>query len=653
MRALVFLRDFCIRCNCSAPPARSDTSSVARSHPFGRLRIDTVVFLSIVGLSALGAGCSGKKSAREAAQTSAPAAAAPLGGRSNGGAIAASTEDGQWTLPAKNYASTRFSGLDEITTGNVGNLRLAWTFETGILRGQEAAPLVVNNTMYVVTPFPNMLYALDLTKPGAPMKWVYKPRPMAAAQGVACCDVVNRGASYADGKIVYNTLDNHTVAVDAATGKELWNTKVGEINLGESLTMAPLIVKNKVIIGNSGGEFGIRGWVTALDLGSGRIVWRAYHTGPDSAVKIGPRFKPFYAEDRKPDLGVKTWPGDTWKTGGAGMWGWISYDPQLNLIYYGSANPGPWNPDQRPGDNKWSATIFARDPDTGEAVWAYQMSPHDLHDYDGVNENILLDLPIDGQTRKVLLHPDRNGYMYMMDRGSGEVLHADPYGFINTSTGVDLKTGRIQYAQGKAPQMGEVVRNSCPAAPGVKDWQPSAFSPLTGLMYIPHQNLCMDVESVEANYIAGTPFVGMNEKIFPGPGGNRGLFDAWDPVARKVVWTIKENFPVWSGALVTAGNVVFYGTMEGWFKAVDAQTGQELWKFKTGSGIIGQPISYRGPDGKQYIAILSGVGGWSGAIVVGGIDARDSSAAAGFVNAMTDLPGATNKGGTLYVFALP
>jgi lanthanide-dependent methanol dehydrogenase len=417
--------------------------------------------------------------------------------------------------------------------------------------------------------------------------------------------------------------------------------------------MAPLIVKNKVIIGNSGGEFGIRGWVTALDLASGKIVWRAYHTGPDSAVKIGSRFKPFYAEDRRPDLGVKTWPGDTWKTGGAGMWGWISYDPQLNLIYYGSANPGPWNPDQRPGDNKWSATIFARDPDTGEAVWAYQMSPHDLHDYDGVNENILLDLPIDGQTRKVLLHPDRNGYMYMMDRGTGEVLHADPYGFINTSTGVDLKTGRIQYAQGKDPRMGEVVRNSCPAAPGVKDWQPSAFSPLTGLMYIPHQNLCMDVESVEANYIAGTPFVGMNEKIFPGPGGNRGLFDAWDPVARKVVWTIKENFPVWSGALVTAGNVVFYGTMEGWFKAVDAQTGQELWKFKTGSGIIGQPISYRGPDGKQYIAILSGVGGWSGAIVVGGIDARDSSAAAGFVNAMTDLPGATNKGGTLYVFALP
>ena len=599
------------------------------------------------------AACSKNKPADEAAQTPQSPVITPIAGRSNGGAIVAQAEDGEWLTPGKNYASTRFSGLNEITTGNVANLRLAWTFETGILRGQESAPLIVNNTMYVVTPFPNILYALDLTKPGAPMKWIYRPGPIAAAQGVACCDVVNRGAAYADGKIVYNTLDNHTVAVDANTGKELWKTKVGEINLGESLTMAPLIVKNKVILGNSGGEFGIRGWVTALDLGSGKVVWRAYHTGPDKDVLIGSRFKPFYDDHKKPDLGIKSWPGDTWKIGGAGMWGWISYDPQLNLIYYGTANPGPWNPDQRPGDNKWSSTLFARDPDNGEAVWAYQMSPHDLHDYDGVNENLLLDLPLGGRTRKVLVHPDRNGYIYTVDRETGEVIAADPYGYINTSAGVDLKTGRIKYLQDKEPRIGEVVRNACPAAPGAKDWQPSSFSPVTGLIYIPHQNLCQDVESVEANYIAGTPFVGMNVKMTPGPGGNRGWFDAWDPVARRLVWRIKENFPVWSGALATAGNVVFYGTMEGWFKAVDAQTGRELWKFRTGSGIIGQPVSYRGPDGKQYVAILSGVGGWAGGIVAGNIDPRDSSAALGFVNAMTDLPGATNKGGTLYVFALP
>ena len=601
----------------------------------------------------LAAACSGTKAPNEKGQAPAAPSQTPAAGRSNGGAIAQQSEDGQWTRPAKNYASTRFSALNEITADNVRNLRLAWTFETGVLKGQEAAPLVVNNTMYVVTPFPNYLYALDLTKPGAPMKWVYKPRPLAAAQGVACCDVVNRGASYADGKIVYNTLDNQTVAVDAASGSEIWRTKVGEINLGESLTMAPLIVKNKVIIGNSGGEFGIRGWVTALDLATGKIAWRAYHTGPDSAVLIGSRFKPFYAEDKKPNLGVQTWPGDTWKIGGAGAWGWISYDPDLNLIYYGTANPGPWNPDQRPGDNKWSSTLFARDPDNGEAVWAYQMSPHDQHDYDGVNENILLDLPVSGRTRKVLIHPDRNGYIYMVDRTNGEVLAADPFVYVNTSSGVNLKSGRLQMAEDKNPRIGQVVRNACPASPGGKDWQPSSFSPITGLVYIPHQNLCQDVESVEANYIAGTPFVGMNLKMAPGPGGNRGFFDAWDPVARKLVWRINENFPVWSGALSTGGNLVFYGTMEGWFKAVDARTGTELWKFKTGSGIIGQPISYRGPDGKQYVAVLSGVGGWSGAIVVGGIDARDSSAAAGFVNAMGDLPNVTNKGGTLYVFALP
>ena len=611
------------------------------------------IALQCAMLMAFVTACSGTKTPNERGQAPAPPAQTAPAGRTNGGPPAQQNEDGQWLMPAKNYASTRFSGLNEITADNVKNLHLAWTFETGILRGQESAPLIVNNTMYIVTPFPNYLYALDLTKPGAPMKWVYKPRTLAAAQGVACCDVVNRGASYADGKIVYNTLDNQTVAVDATSGAELWRTKVGEINLGESLTMAPLIVRNKVIIGNSGGEFGIRGWLTALDLATGKIAWRAYHTGPDSAVLIGPRFKPFYAEDRKPNLGVQTWPGDTWKIGGAGAWGWVSYDPDLNLIYYGTSNPGPWNPDQRPGDNKWSSTIFARDPDNGEAVWAYQMTPHDLHDYDGVNENILLDIPFNGQTKKVLIHPDRNGYIYTIDRTNGQVLAADIYGYVNTSKGVNLSSGRLQPNEEKDPRIGEVVRNACPASPGAKDWQPSSFSPVTGLIYIPHQNLCQDAESVEANYIAGTPFVGMNVKMSPGPGGNRGFFDAWDPVARKLVWRINENFPVWSGALATAGNVVFYGTMEGWFKAIDARTGQELWKFKTGSGIIGQPVSYRGPDGKQYIAILSGVGGWSGAVVAGGIDTRDSSAALGFTNAMADLPAATNKGGTLYVFALP
>jgi len=538
-----------------------------------------------------------------------------------GASVVAEPEDGQWPMPAKNYASTRFSGLEEINTSNVANLKLAWSFSTGVVRGHEAAPIVVNNTMYVITPYPNYVYALDLTQPGGPVKWKYEPNPVSSAQGVACCDVVNRGLAYSDNKIFFNTLDNQTIALDANTGTEIWKTKVGDINLGESITMAPLVVKGKVLVGNSGGEFGVRGWLTALNAADGKIAWRAYHTGPDADVLIGANFHPYYAQDQGKDLGVTSWPSDAWKIGGGTMWGWISYDPELNLIFYGTGNPGPWNPEQRPGDNKWTCGIFARDPDTGEARWFYQLSPHDLHDYDGINEQILMDVPVNGQMRKVLVRPERNGYVYVIDRTNGQVLSANGFGYITTSKGVDLNTGRIIYNPEKEPKVGQVVREICPAAPGMKDWQPSAFSPRTGLIYIPHQNLCMDMEGMEANYIAGTPYVGANVRMYAGPNGNRGEFLAWDPVKNEKVWAVSENFPVWSGALATAGDVVFYGTMDGWFKAVDAKNGTLLWQFKCGSGIIGQPIAYRGPDGKQYVAILSGVGGWSGAIVAGALRA--------------------------------
>jgi PQQ-dependent dehydrogenase (methanol/ethanol family) len=561
-------------------------------------------------------------------------------------------DDGQWTMPAKNYASTRFSTLRDINTETVKNLKLAWTFSTGLTRGHEAAPLVVNSTMYIVTPWPNILYALDLTKPGAPVKWSYKPKPSPSSQGVACCDVVNRGAAYFDGRIYYNTLDLHTVAIDAATGKEAWNTTLGDINKGESMTMAPIVAKGVVIVGNSGGEFGVRGWMAGLDAKDGKILWRAYAAGPDKDVLIGPNFHPFYAADRAPDLGAKTWPGDAWKIGGGSGWSWISYDPDLDLIYYGTSNPGPWNADQRPGDNKWTCTLFARHPETGEAVWAYQINPHDDHDYDGVNENILLDLTINGNLRKVLVHPDRNARMYVIDRATGEVISAETYAYQNTSDGVDLKTGRIKTNPVKATGL-KTVKDICPAPPGGKDWQPSAFSPRTGWLYVPHNNLCYEAQSVEANYIAGTPYVGQNVRMYAGPGGHRGEFSAWDPVGAKAVWTVKEMFPAWSGAVVTAGDVVFYGTMDGWFRALDAKTGTKLWEFKVGSGIISQPITYKGPDGKQYVAVLSGVGGWSGAIVAGTLNADDGTGALGFLNAMADLPNYTTKGGMLYVFALP
>jgi PQQ-dependent dehydrogenase (methanol/ethanol family) len=602
----------------------------------------------------LGAGCTRERerapATREAKTPALPPADGPRA------SVTLEADDGQWTRPSKTYDGIRFSGLDQINTTNVKQLRPAWTFSTSVLRGHEEAPLVVNNTMYLVTPFPNILYALDLTKEGAPVKWQYEPKPESAAQGVACCDVVNRGPAYDGGRIYYNTLDNNVVAVDANSGKEVWKTRVGDINMGETMTMAPLVVKGKVLVGNSGGEMGVRGWLKALDAGSGKVLWTAYSTGPDADVLIGPRFKPFYADHKGKDLGVQTWPGTTWKVGGGSVWGWLTYDPAANLVYYGAANPGPWNPGQRPGDNKWTSTLFARDPDTGEAVWAYQMSPHDLHDYDGVNESLLIDVPWKGTVRHALLHPDRNGYVYLVDRTNGEVLAAEPFVHITTSKGVDLKTGRLQYEPTQEPQLGKVVRDACPASPGGKDWQPSSFSPRTGLVYIPHQNLCQDVEGLEANYIAGTPYVGMNVKMKAGPGdppNHRGELTAWDPVNMRPAWKISEPFPVWSGTLVTAGDVVFYGTMDGWFKAVDARSGQALWKFKVSSGIIGQPVAYRGPDGKEYVAVVAGVGGWAGAIVAGGLDARDSTAALGMVAAMADLPQHTTKGGTLYVFALP
>ncbi|MFL9710533.1 methanol/ethanol family PQQ-dependent dehydrogenase [Methylobacillus sp. Pita1] len=565
----------------------------------------------------------------------------------------AGEKDGEWPMAANNYASTRYSALSDINTANVHTLKPVVTFSTGVNRGHEAAPLVINNTMYIVTPYPNYLYALDLNKPGAPQKWKFDPQPQSAAQGVACCDFVNRGAAYAEGRVFINTLDNQTIAVDAEDGKEIWRTRMGDIKTGETMTMAPLVVNGKVLVGNSGGEFGVRGWLAALDAKSGKELWRAWSTGPDKDVLIGSNFKPYYASDRGKDLGLTTWPGLSWQNGGGNVWGWISFDPALNLIYYGTGNPGPWNPEQRPGDNKWTAGIFARNPDTGEARWFYQFSPHDLHDYDAINENILIDAPVKGRERKLLIRPERNGYIYVLDRTTGQVLSADPFVRVTTSAGVDLKSGRIRYNPAKEPRVGETIRDICPVSPGAKDWQPSSYSPRTGLIYIPHQNMCQDAQSYNVSYIAGTPYVGSDTRMYAGLGGNLGVMTAWDPLSRKKKWDIRETFPVWSGTLATAGDLVFYGTMEGWFKAVDAQTGKLLWQFKTGSGIVGQPISYRGPDRRQYIAVLSGVGGWAGALVSGELDARDATAAKGFANAVKTLPAHTTRGGMLYVFALP
>jgi lanthanide-dependent methanol dehydrogenase len=561
--------------------------------------------------------------------------------------------NGEWTLPAGDYANTRFSPLSQITTQNVKNLHVVATMSTGIPHGHEGQPLVVNKTMYVVTPFPNYLIALDLTKPGAPMKWKYDPHPDRRAVGIACCDTVNRGASYADGKIVYATLDDHVVAVDAETGKQAWETLVGDTNLGETITGAPLVVKNVVMVGDSGGELGVRGKLTALDVKSGKILWRAFNSGPDSDARIGPDFKPFYPKDQGKDLGVSTWTPDQWKRGGGTIWGWISYDPELNLVYYSTGNPGTWNADMRPGDNKWSITIWARDPETGYAKWAYQVVPHDSWDYDEIMENILVDMEWHGQMRKLLIHPGRTGFVFVIDRQTGEVLSAENFEPVTWAKGFDLKTGLPLIDPNKRTHQGRYTTGICPSSTGGKEFVPSSFSPRTGYLYISAHNTCMDYEGVDVNYIAGTPYLGASVRMYPGPGGYQGEFMAWDVAHAKKVWSIKDpDLPVYSGVLSTGGDVVFYGTMEGWFRAVDAHNGNVLWEFKCASGIVGNPITYVGPDGKQYIAIYSGVGGWMGAVAFPSISTDDEYAALGVVGAMKKIKTKTGPGDVLYVFSM-
>ena len=577
--------------------------------------------------------------------TTSPKSAGSLVSDMSGGAsitgatfdFAPGNPDGEWHSQARDYANTRYSTLKQINTGNVNRLRIAWTFSNGTQGGQEAAPLVVDNTMYVVTPFPDLLFALDLTKPGQPIKWKFTPNPSPIAKGKACCDTVTRGVAYVDGKLIYNLLDAHTVAVDAKTGKQLWRTKMGNVETGETMTMAPFVAGNKVLVGNSGGEMGVWGWIAALDVSSGKELWRAYSTGTDEKVRIGNDFHPFYSQLQGKDLGVATWPAGMWKHGAGSVWGWISYDPQLNLIYYGTSNPGPRVPAQRPGANLFTSTIFARDADTGMARWAYQATPHDQWDYDAVNEFVLMDLPINGRTRKVLVHFDRNAYGYTIDRATGEVLVAAPFTFQNWSTGFDMKTGTPLINPDKEPKPNIKLVNVCPPDIGGKDWEPSAASPRTGLVYAAVFHICMDVTDNPASYIPSTPYDGMQMHRYPAPGGGLGEFIAWNPVTGKRVWSIKETYMTMSGVVATAGDVVFYGTADGWFRAVDARNGKVLWSQKLGSGIIGQPITYLGPDRTQYIAIAAGVGG------AAGINA-DANA-----DKSIDFPAGGN---TLYVFSL-
>ena len=564
-----------------------------------------------------------------------------------------------WAMQAGDMFNQRYSKLNQITKGNVGKMQVAWTFSTGVLRGHEGSPLVVDGKMYLHSPFPNKVFAVDLDT--QKILWKYEPKQDPAVIPQMCCDTVNRGVAYAEGKIILQQADSMLVALDSKSGKVLWSVKNGDPKTGAVNTNAPHIFKDKVITGISGGEWGVRGFIAAYNLSDGKLAWKGYSVGPDAEMLIDPATTMTWTDGAmKPvgaDSSLKTWKGDQWKIGGGTTWGWYSYDKALNLMYYGTGNPSTWNPAQRPGDNKWSMTIFARDVDTGKAKWVYQMTPYDEWDFDGVNEMILADINVKGKPTKALVHFDRNGFGYTLDRVSGALLVAEKFDpKVNWATHVDMKTGRPQVVKKYSPaQAGADVNTKgiCPAALGSKDQQPASFDPNTKLFYVPTNHVCMDYEPFKVEYVAGQPYVGATLSMYPTPAshGGMGNFIAWDAGTGKIVQTKAEKFSVWSGSLNTAGGISCYGTLEGYLKCVDAKDiNKELFKFKTPSGIIGNVFTYE-HKGKQYIGVYSGIGGWAGIGMAAGLE-KDADGL-GAVGGYKELSQYTDLGGSLTVFALP
>jgi len=607
--------------------------------------------------------------------------ASPLAAFAAADMEAAMKDKNNWVHPRGQYNNHAYSQLAQINKGNIKNLKAAWSFATGVNRGHEGSPIVVGNTMYVHTAFPNNVYALDLND-NQKIIWSYFPKQDPSVQAVLCCDNVSRGLGFGDGKIFLQQNDGMLVALDAKTGAKAWEVKVTDPKVGATNTNAPHVIKDKVLTGCSGAEFGVRCFIVAYNIKDGSLAWKAYSTGPDTEVLIGADFNkdnPHYSalsvyqdvaggnkqggsfkalsKDQlkfpEKDLGVKTWLKpqaikEGWQHGGGSVWGWWPYDPKTNLVYYGTGNPSVWNPDVRPGDNKWSMTIFARDVDTGMAKWGYQMTPHDEWDYDGINEVILFDKG--GKT--YAWHHDRNGFAYTFEALTGTLVAAQKvHPFVNWATHVDLKSG-VPHKDAKfSTHQDYNTKGICPAALGTKDQQPAAYSPRTGLMYTPLNHVCMTYEPVESKYVAGQPWVGATLTMFAGPDGVMGGFGAYDPMTNKTKWYNKEKFSAWSGALTTASDLVFYGTLDRWFKAVDANSGKELWRHQVGSGVIGNAFTY-GHKGKQYVGTLAGIGGWAGvAMNLGLTNETDALGAAGGYKELTKWNAAPGGGG-LFVYSL-
>ncbi|NDF69690.1 MAG: PQQ-dependent dehydrogenase, methanol/ethanol family [Betaproteobacteria bacterium] len=587
------------------------------------------------------------------------AVAAPSAALANADLAKLMADSKNWAAPAGNFSNHRHTKLTQINKSNVNKLQVAWTFSTGVLRGHEGGPLVIGDTLYVHSAFPNKVFAINLAD--QTIKWKYEPKQDPSVIPVMCCDTVNRGLAYGDGKILLQQADTTLVALDAKSGKPVWSVKNGDPKVGQTNTNAPHVFKDKVFTGISGGEFGVRGWVAAYNLKDGKLAWKGYSMGPDSDMLMDPNTSMTFTDGKMAPVGkdssLKTWQGDQWKIGGGTTWGWYSYDPELNAMFYGNGNPSTWNPKQRPGDNKWSMSLWSRDVDSGKVNWVYQMTPHDEWDFDGINEVPLFEgKDKNGKERKMLAHFDRNGFGYTLDRKTGELLVAEKFDpAVNWATHVDMKTGRPQVvAKYSTHQNGEDVNSKgiCPAALGTKDQQPAAYDPVSGLFLVPTNHVCMDYEPFRVEYTAGQPYVGATLAMFPAPNshGGMGNFIGWDPIKGKIVWSIPEKFSVWSGALTTASGLAFYGTLDARLKAVDIKAGKVVWTSpKLPSGVIGNVHSWEF-QGKQYVGVLTGIGGWAGIGMAAGLE-KDSDGL-GAVGGYKELAKYGDLGGTLMVFAL-
>ncbi|HEX6834206.1 MAG TPA: PQQ-dependent dehydrogenase, methanol/ethanol family [Rudaea sp.] len=591
----------------------------------------------------------------------------------------------QWGAPAGNLNQTRYSALKSINTGNVKDLQMTWSQSSGALRGHEGQPLVIDNVggkpmMFIISGCPdmskcNIVQALDLSDPDHPVQaWNYMKTSGRDESAVprACCDTVNRGGSYAEGKFVFGTLDGYVIALDAQTGKEAWIVKHAHPDKGETITPAPIIANDKVFIGFGGDEFAARGRVTAYNLADGKKVWEFYNNGSDKDVGLSEntnKAHPEYGTAGK-DLGIKTYPGDEWQRGGGAAWGWYAYDPDLHLIYYGTGNPGLWSPSFRCGakpqtqeacnngdyDNKWSMSIFARNVDTGEVAWVYQKTPFDQWDYDGINEVILVDNLADsaGNKHKAVVEFDRNGFAYVLDRTDGTLLHAHKYVTANWAEKIDMKTGRPVKVAEHSPLLPQQNVQACPSAMGGKDQQPASVDPADpAWFYVPTNNWCMELNPQDRSHTQqGTVYVFANVYMYPEKPGVTGKVKKFNVVTGETKWEIPDPYPNWGGTLTTAGGLMFYGSLGGDFRAVDRETGKVLWSRKLGSGIIGNPITYS-VKGKQYVSVWSGIGGWIGLPVTAGLDLGDKFGAIG-ATAMTKAAGLNHipQGGTLYTFRI-